>query len=282
MNNDIDISVNEIIEKTEKEIHYKNSRDEIFRRGNSWIYCYNTFKEYSNKQAYDEKDYDFLALNLSFYLASWGMYRGSSFLLNMDYKIHIEAVKMMMKEKYRQLFDGNIYQNKSEYKKLLFGEENFDGIYVWLNDYYTNIHNIMKSTGDTEISDTLITKILLGVYGCIPAFDRFFKDAFGLFGGQKHLSTNGNAITNKNKGLLAILETELGNEIQNWGSNDIPYMKKVDMYFYSLGEVMSKNATEAAKASNKKPTQKDIDDALKEIKKALQTKIEEKYIKPIA
>jgi hypothetical protein len=27
--------------------------------------------------------------------------------------------------------------------------------------------------------DVLVTKIMLGVFGCVPAFDRYFKDGFG-------------------------------------------------------------------------------------------------------
>ena len=36
-----------------------------------------------------------MALHLGFYLASWGMYRGSTGLLQKDYQIHIEAVSII-------------------------------------------------------------------------------------------------------------------------------------------------------------------------------------------
>lgn len=49
------------------------------------------------------EDYDFLALHLSLYLASWGMYRGSGILLYTDYKIHIPITKELMNEKYDNL-----------------------------------------------------------------------------------------------------------------------------------------------------------------------------------
>lgn len=47
-----------------------------------------------------DEDYDYLALHLSFYLASWDIYRGSSMLLYTDYKIHIPIVKELMREEY--------------------------------------------------------------------------------------------------------------------------------------------------------------------------------------
>lgn len=36
-----------------------------------------------------------MALNLGFYLASWGMYRGSSFLVHKDYTVHEGAVRIL-------------------------------------------------------------------------------------------------------------------------------------------------------------------------------------------
>ncbi len=44
----------------------------------------------------DEETIDMLALHLGFYLASWGMYRGSSFLLQKDYKVHVPIVKIII------------------------------------------------------------------------------------------------------------------------------------------------------------------------------------------
>ena len=45
----------------------------------SWEHCYKVFAPHIGKSPTD-KDADFLALHLGFYLASWGMYRASSFL----------------------------------------------------------------------------------------------------------------------------------------------------------------------------------------------------------
>ena len=67
----------------------------------SWCHCYNAFKD--NRNNMDEKTVDYLALHLAFYLASWGMYRGSSFLLQKDYKVHIPIVEIILEEKYAPL-----------------------------------------------------------------------------------------------------------------------------------------------------------------------------------
>lgn len=65
-------------------------------RYRSWEHCYSNFIKARGSQ---EIDYDYLSLQLAFYLASWGMYRGSSFLLQKDYKVHIPVVKELLNEK---------------------------------------------------------------------------------------------------------------------------------------------------------------------------------------
>lgn len=68
----------------------------------SWRHCYKVFSK--NRNVFDEQTVDYLALHLAFYLASWGMYRGSSFLLQKDYKVHIPVVKIIQEKKYNPLF----------------------------------------------------------------------------------------------------------------------------------------------------------------------------------
>ena len=75
---------------------YNDLKTDENGRYRSWEHCYSHFiKARGNPNA----DYDYLSLQLAFYLASWGMYRGSSFLLQKDYRIHIPVVKEMIKRK---------------------------------------------------------------------------------------------------------------------------------------------------------------------------------------
>ena len=48
-------------------------------RYRSWEHCYSNFYHARGKEVIDV---DYLSLQLAFYLASWGMYRGSSFLIS--------------------------------------------------------------------------------------------------------------------------------------------------------------------------------------------------------
>lgn len=210
-----------------------------FKRGNSWTYCHQAFLDRVGKSL-NESDYDYLALQLAFYLASWGMLR-NSFLINMDYKIHIQPVKMMMEKQYRRLFacENPFADEKTalEYKNLLFDQET--GIYCRLEAYYNKAHSAL--TEEQERSDesaTLLTKILLGVYGCIPAYDRFFKRGLSLFGRQQWLRKDGNALFKGSKSLGELLKTgAMREELEQYHKEhpEYTFMKIVDMYFFSLG-----------------------------------------------
>lgn len=76
---------------------YNDLKGDENGRYRSWEHCYSHFIKARGSQ---EIDYDYLSLQLAFYLASWGMYRGSSFLLQKDYKVHIPVVKELLSEKY--------------------------------------------------------------------------------------------------------------------------------------------------------------------------------------
>lgn len=81
--------------------YYNETVEDPHGRYLSWQHCYNAFT--TNRGGLDENTFDYLALHLAFYLASWGMYRGSSFLLQKDYKVHIPVVKILMEEQYNLL-----------------------------------------------------------------------------------------------------------------------------------------------------------------------------------
>src|SRR5260370_38140615 len=54
----------------------------------SWDHCYSFFQS-----GFDDDER--ASLHLAFYLASWGMYRGRSFLIQKDYLIHLDVVKKL-------------------------------------------------------------------------------------------------------------------------------------------------------------------------------------------
>lgn len=214
----------------------------------SWEHCYNAFALARRKwrEGVAVPDYESLSLHLAFYLASWGMYRGSSFLLQKDYLVHVCAVKFILEEQYDKLQGIELADVK---KDLADGESFICGLYGRLAKYYAGIRSScpkkeqMKSD---SVSDTLITKIMLGTLGCVPAYDRYFRDGIGKVGVQipKKFSK---------ESLLRILEFvepwrdkfELFRESKEMrrpdGANSklYPPMKLIDMAFWQYGAIVT-------------------------------------------
>lgn len=136
-------------------------------RYRSWEHCYTHFYYARNNPT---TDLDYLSLHLAFYLASWGMYRGSSFLLQKDYRIHIPMIRELLRAKYNPLFGIECVEYRKLDNQNLLGELN-----TFMEDYYNGVRMSVKEVlPQTGLSHTLITKTLLGSLGCVPAYDRYF------------------------------------------------------------------------------------------------------------
>ena len=117
----------EFIEKTRA--FYKELKVQDQHRYLSWEHCYTQF--YEAKQNPEKANVDNLSLHLAFYLASWGMYRGSSFLLQYDYTIHYSVVEEILKKEYDKLLGVECKELNSEQTLLLLKKLNREigGIY---------------------------------------------------------------------------------------------------------------------------------------------------------
>ena len=140
----------------------------------SWQHCYNAFT--TNRGGSDENTYDYLALHLAFYLASWGMYRGSSFLLQKDYKVHIPVVKIIMEERYNPLVGITAEELMNEANLNLLEE-----VSTRIRKAYADERPSFEGVTNNA-TDTLVTKILLGTLGCVPAYDRYYVQAVKQYG----------------------------------------------------------------------------------------------------
>ena len=197
-------------------------------RFRSWENCYYTFyKARFTKQV----DLDYLSLQLAFYLASWGMYRGSSFLLQKDYKIHIPVVEEVLKPKYDILFGVKSENLLDEKVQSLLLE-----LVQFLSEYYDSVRTSVKGhETKNKVSETLVTKILMGTMGCAPAYDRYF-----IAGIKNRKVATGNFNT---KSLIQLAQFYQKNESilekvrLNLALNDIfyPQMKLIDMGFWQIG-----------------------------------------------
>lgn len=209
-------------------IFYNELQDDKNGRYRSWEYCYKCFHDARGDSV---ADCDYLSLQLAFYLASWGMYRGSSFLLQKDYKVHIPVVKEILKKQYDCLFGIECIElRKEETQKRLKELETYMG------SYYDGIRKSVKDTAvKNKLSTTLITKILMGTLGCVPAYDRYFVE-----GVKEQKVTTGNYNIKSLLGLVDFYEKNNGRletTRKKFNVCGLPYpqMKLLDMGFWQVG-----------------------------------------------
>jgi hypothetical protein len=126
----------------------------------SFDYCYNYFRTTKNP----DKDMEKSCLTLGYYLASWGMYRGSSFVLQNSLQLYKPAITYIASlDKSVWDFDVDTY-DKASIEQIV--------------DIYRAIKERLILNHNADL--TLITKTLLVVFGFIPAFDQYFCNAMRL------------------------------------------------------------------------------------------------------
>lgn len=138
----------------------------------SFDYCFNYFQGFKNKKDIASKEnIQNSCLHLAFYLASWGMLRGSSFLLQKSIKFYEPLIEYIsQKDEDFWKIDVDNYNKNDNLEKLI--------------TCYKDIKEKLKDEkSKNRASDTLITKIMLGVFGNVPAFDNYFKvgSSLGIF-----------------------------------------------------------------------------------------------------
>jgi hypothetical protein len=204
-------------------------------RYRSFDYCYNYFRNTQDLTQDIEKS----CLTLGFYLASWGMYRGSSFMLQKSLSHYKETIVYLNELKISQPWVWEIDIDK-------YNDDNIDK----LIKIYKKICDILIKSDDENKkhrSITLVTKLMLGVFGSVPAFDNYFIKTFTKLDESKCKFK----VFNKNA-LLQIKEFYNGNleeidnlsnsiktlDFQTGNETSISYTKAkiVDMYGFSLSK----------------------------------------------
>lgn len=140
---------------------YMNER-KPYERYTSFDYCYNYFykfyKENKIPELADTDNLQISCLQLGFYLASWGMMR-SPLLINKSLK-HLEELINVISKGNPMLWELDVNN---------YTDENIDMLF----DFKKRIIKALKYNSIVP-TDTMVTKIMLGVFGNVPAFDRFF------------------------------------------------------------------------------------------------------------
>jgi len=133
-------------------------------RYSSFDYCFNHFQSHREQGTLPEllrgEALQLSCLHLGFYLASWGMFRGSTNLLKRSAR-HLIPLIQVIATSPPEIWttDANHYG---------------DGTCPIVFDAARRLRGALPN----RASDTLVTKIMLGTFGCVPAFDAYFKRGF--------------------------------------------------------------------------------------------------------
>ena len=207
---------------------YEDARANENGRSRSWEHCYRVFRDARTDPS---PDYDYLSLHLAFYLASWGMYRGSSFLLQKDYKVLVPIVDKVLKPEYDCLF-GIACEGLREHEV----QERLKKLRDDIAEHFGPIRDeVAGRKVASDVSPVLITKILMGTLGCVPAYDRFFQDGVATY----KVTTQEYSLESVRK-LAKFYEAHndrLEEARRGMRTEDLvyPQMKLLDMGFWQIG-----------------------------------------------
>ena len=215
----------------EKEVNQFLSCRSSNHRFASFDYCYNYFQ----KTPCFTDDMEKSCMVLGFYLASWGMFRGSSFLLQKRARHFIPFIE------YIEELDHSVWGIDAD----SYNDKNIEQI---LDVYKKTAEIIIPGKHQTI---TLVTKILLGVFGFVPAFDNYFCDTFrSMYKGRcSFRSFNKDSLFciyefyQENSHVINTLsDNTFTLDFTTGSSTDIHYSKAkiIDMYGFSVSQQRSK------------------------------------------
>lgn len=156
------------------------------------------------------------------------MYRGSSKLFQKSIKVYEEIIKEISKEHSLWEIDVDNYD-----------KNNIDAILK----FKIKIEKSLEVYG-INASDTLTTKIIMGVFGCVPAFDYYFKKGLKVKTLNKNSLTEIKEFYDKNCNVIDLFYGDENFKTFDVTTKDTRFNYKkakiIDMIGYILGEKIEK------------------------------------------
>lgn len=227
-------------QKTKINYNYKINEQEFLKYVDKFIYIYdhdansrymsydhirNAFMRYKDM----ESSRDIITLNLYAYLASWGMLR-NSFLMQKDYKFSRPVVDVLCSKKYEVLMNYNPFHDNGSEKLNLMDELVRDIKKCYIGKTYYDEGDLKPKVID-NVTDTLVSKIILGTLGCTVAYDRYVRSGLTYHKLSKNCSYNSfeqlRAFAKDNESLITKALSKL--------TDIYTPMKVLDMYFFEFG-----------------------------------------------
>jgi len=134
----------------------------------SYDHCFNYFQEHwesgQTASLVSKSGMQMSCLHLGYYLASWGMFRGKAALLQHSSRALLPAVKLIVEAPAIMWTTDVVDYDENRINAIL------------------DFKNALSAVVPGGQSGTLTSKFMLGVFGCVPAFDRYFCKGFNVSG----------------------------------------------------------------------------------------------------
>lgn len=220
------------------ETYYKNiqpSPGNDYPRLKAWEFLYEYIWDESRADWADltsDDQIETTALHIGFYLANWGMFRGSSGLLqNSNLDLMKALAKLLFEGQGPELLELSMHDFATGAPKLADHQKTLDSLLDSMSSLASNV----------SWTNTLKTKILMGVWGECPALDRFYIAACReLFPRRPFITTA------SGKGLTALVgvvqELNLPSLHLKTGRLKLPYptARVMDMALFQYGSEKAK------------------------------------------
>lgn len=145
---------------------FMRNRHQASSRYASYDHCFNYFQEFRDRPAAlaSAGQRQLSCLHLGYYLASWGMFRGKAALLQHSSRALVPSVELISAAPMSIWTTDVESYNERRINELI------------------DFKNALSRVVPGGRSGTLTSKIMLGTFGCVPAFDRFFCEGFDVSG----------------------------------------------------------------------------------------------------
>jgi hypothetical protein len=213
----------------------------------SFDYCFNYFHSFPNKKDLaDPKNIQTSCLHLAFFLASWGMLRGSTFLLQKSIRYYRPLIEYISKtDDYLWKIDADNYS-----------PENIKALVKCQSEIKEKLRGNQPEENN-KASEILTTKIMMGVFGNVPAFDTYFKKGSG----WKKFEESMGKVSSFYKSHKYLIDSEVekrmtfdfdGHGIDSKTERKYTRAKIIDMIFFARGSEMADEENKAKKLGEQK------------------------------
>lgn len=139
------------------------------RRERSWDFCFNYFQDNPRPT----RNMELSCLQLGYYLASWGMLRGSAFLFKETNALHYRSAIEVIEQHNEAMLGVDVDQY------------NEDSVLGNLDSAWYAIRDSLLPEGGS--ASTLVSKVMMGVWGCLPSYDTYFVRTMRHLAGEQKI-----------------------------------------------------------------------------------------------